>query len=92
MFSIEMMGFLPSEHKVPAISPRKDYLNFAYRTGDTESGNMPRLISAPELWPQHLMYLQVAQSEADALRMELAEVQTSEASLRSTLNDTEGQV
>lgn len=53
---------------------------------------MPCLISAPEVWPQHLVSLQVAQSEADALRMELAEVQTSEASLRSTLNDTEGQV
>ena len=36
--------------------------------------------------------LQVAQSEADSLRMDLAEAQTSEATLRSTLDETEGQV
>ena len=35
---------------------------------------------------------QVAQSEADSLRMDLAEAQTTEAALRSTLGDTEGQV
>ena len=36
--------------------------------------------------------MQVAQSEADMLRMDLAEAQTTEAALRSTLTDTEGQV
>ena len=36
--------------------------------------------------------LQVTQSEADSLRMELAESQTSIATLRSTLEETEGQV
>ena len=35
---------------------------------------------------------QVAQSEADSLRMDLAEAQTAEAALRTTLCDTEGQV
>ena len=34
----------------------------------------------------------MAQSEADSLRMDLAEAQTTEAALRSTLGDTEGQV
>ena len=34
----------------------------------------------------------MAQSDADSLRMDLAEVQTTEAALRSTLGDTEGQV
>ena len=36
--------------------------------------------------------LQVAQSEADSLRMDLAMSQTSEAALRATLHETEGQV
>lgn len=66
--------------------------DFAYRTGYTDSRNMPHQTSAPEVWPQHFMPLQVAQSEADALRIKLAEAQTCKASLQSTLNDTEGQV
>ena len=36
--------------------------------------------------------VQVAQSEADNLRMELAAAQTNEAALRSNLDETEGQV
>ncbi len=35
---------------------------------------------------------QVAQSEADSLRMDLAESQTNEAMLKSTLDETEEQV